>query len=152
MAAARNERVVVSVCWFDSYHITLRRKSTTDVFNSGKRSLWFPIGTRPPSKVKPRGPEQKNSKYDLRMTVRKRMGRGCRWHIPNNVDECSTMSATQAGITFEVPLPSALFSETASGEDKNSSLSVKRSSSPKLPQSIVSREPSNPLLRPSGNY
>ncbi len=62
------------------------------------------------------------------------------------------MSATQAGMTFEVPLPLPLFSQPASGEDKNSSLSVKRSSSPRLPQSIVSREPSNPLFRPSSNY
>ena len=61
-------------------------------------------------------------------------------------------SATQPGTPFDVPLPWGLFSEAASGGDKNSSPSAKRSLSPTLPPSIVPREPSNPLLRPSGNY
>ncbi len=63
-----------------------------------------------------------------------------------------TTSATQPGTSFDVLLPSGLFSEAASGGDKNSSPSAKRSSSLTFPPSTVSREPSNPLLRPSGNY
>ncbi len=63
-----------------------------------------------------------------------------------------TTSLIQPGMPLDVPLPSGLFSEAASGGDKNSSPSAKRSSSPTLPPSIVSRELSNPLLRPSGNY
>ena len=63
-----------------------------------------------------------------------------------------TTSATQSGTSLDVPLPLGLFSEVASGGDKNSSPSAKRSSSPTLPPNTVSREPSNPLLRPSGNY
>ncbi len=63
-----------------------------------------------------------------------------------------TISATQPGTPHDVPMPSGLFCEAASGGNKNSSPSPKRSSSPTLPPSTVSREPSNPLLSPSGNY
>ncbi len=63
-----------------------------------------------------------------------------------------TTSATQPRMPLDVPLPSGLFSEAASGGNKNSSLSAKKSSSLTLPPSTVFREPSNPLLRPSGNY
>ena len=61
-------------------------------------------------------------------------------------------SATQPGTLFDVLLPSGLFSEAASGGDKNSSFFAKRSLLPMLPSIIVPREPSNPLLRPSSNY
>ena len=63
-----------------------------------------------------------------------------------------SMSATQSKTPFDVLLPSWLFSETANEGDKNSSLSTKRSSSPILLPSIMPREPSNLLLRLSGNY
>ena len=63
-----------------------------------------------------------------------------------------TTSTTQPGKALDVPLPSGLFGEAASGGDKNSSPSAKRSSSPTMPPSTVSREPSNLLLKPLGNY
>ncbi len=63
-----------------------------------------------------------------------------------------TTSATQLGTPLDVLLPSGLFSEAANGRDKNSSPSTKRSSSSTLPPKTVSKEPSNLLLRPSGNY
>lgn len=61
------------------------------------------------------------------------------------------MSITQLGTLFDVLLLSELFNEVASGGDKNSSPSPKKSLSPSLPLSIVLKELSNPLLRPSGN-
>ncbi len=63
-----------------------------------------------------------------------------------------TTSTSQPETSIDVPLPSGLFSEVASGGDKNSSLSAKRSSSPRLPPSTVCREPSNFLPKPSCNY
>ena len=72
-----------------------------------------------------------------------------------NTNSCSlrqTTSAIQPGMPFDILLPLGLFSEEASGGDKNSSSSTKRSSLPTLPLSNVPREPSNPLLRPSSNY
>ncbi len=63
-----------------------------------------------------------------------------------------TTSVTQPGTPLDVPLPLGLFSEAASDGDKNSNPSAKRSSLPTLPPNTVSREPSNLLLRPSGNY
>ena len=63
-----------------------------------------------------------------------------------------SMLATQSGMLFGIPLSSGLFGETASSRDKNSSLSTKKSSSLTLPASIIPKEPSNPLLRPIGNY
>ena len=62
------------------------------------------------------------------------------------------MSTTQPGTPFDVLLPSRLFNKVASGGDKNSSPSAKRSLSSTLPPSIVPKESSNPLLRPSGHY
>ena len=62
-----------------------------------------------------------------------------------------TTSAIQPGKPLDVPPPSKLFSKAASGGDKNSSPSAKSDTSPILPPSIVSRESSNFLLRPSGN-
>ncbi len=63
-----------------------------------------------------------------------------------------TTSAIQLETPLDVLLPSGLFSETASGADKNFSLSAKKSSSSTLPPSTISKEPSNLLLRPSSNY
>lgn len=60
-----------------------------------------------------------------------------------------TTSAIQLGMPFDIPLPLGLFSEAASGEDKNSSPLAKRSLSPTLPTYNVPREPSYRLLRPS---
>lgn len=62
------------------------------------------------------------------------------------------MSATHPRMLFDIPLPLELFSEAASGRDKNSSSSTKQSSSPMLGPSIVSRELSNPLLRLYDNF
>ena len=74
MAASRKVYVIVLVYWFDLWHITLGRKSNSDVYNSGKCGLWFSTRTRPPSRVKPRCFKKKNSKYKLKMTMSKRMG------------------------------------------------------------------------------
>ena len=63
-----------------------------------------------------------------------------------------TTSITQPRTPFDVPLPLELFSEIVSGGDKNSSPSAKGSSSPMLSPSIVPKEPSNLLLKSSGNY
>lgn len=63
-----------------------------------------------------------------------------------------TTLATQPRTPFDVPLPLRLFSEETSGENKNSNSSAKKSSSPMFLPNIVPREPSNSLLRPSGNY
>ena len=60
--------------------------------------------------------------------------------------------ATQLRMLFDVPLPLGLFSEAASDGNKNSNFCAKRSLSSTLPPSIMSREPSNSLLRPSNNY
>ena len=59
---------------------------------------------------------------------------------------------TQPETLFDIPLLSRLFDEVASGRDKDSSFSTKRSLSSMLPPSIVPREPSNPLIRLNGNY
>ena len=61
-------------------------------------------------------------------------------------------SVTSPKMLFDVPFLSRLFSKASSGGDKNSSLSAKRSLSPTLSPSIVPREPSNPLLKPTSNY
>ena len=54
-------------------------------------------------------------------------------------------------MSFDVPLLLGLFSKVASNRDKNFSTSAKRSLLLTLPPSIVLREPSNPLVRLSGN-
>lgn len=63
-----------------------------------------------------------------------------------------TTSTTQPKTPFDVPLSSRLFSEAASNRDKNSSLFAKKSLSPILSSSILSRKLSIVLLRLYGNY
>ena len=53
---------------------------------------------------------------------------------------------------IDILLLSGLFSGVASGRNKNSSFSAKKSSWPTILPSIVTRESSNPLLKPSDNY
>ena len=63
-----------------------------------------------------------------------------------------TISATQPGTFFDIPLPSRLFGEAASDGDKNSSPFGKRSLLPLLLPIIVLKEPSNPFFKLFGNY
>lgn len=71
MAFGRKKHMVISICWFDLYYITLEIKSNTDFFDNGRHGPCFLIKTWASLIIKSGSLEKKNPKHKLKIIMSK---------------------------------------------------------------------------------